>query len=109
GSTNHIGVMTTDGVMTAADEFTIPTDNANPLFITAGPDNRMWFTESNGNKVGAITTGVTAPPPGGFLLTAARTGSGAGTITSQPAGIDCGATCTANYATGTAVTLAATA
>jgi streptogramin lyase len=64
GSTNHIGVMTTDGVMTAADEFTIPTDNANPLYITAGPDNRMWFTEANGNKIGAITTGV-APPSGG--------------------------------------------
>jgi streptogramin lyase len=63
GTTNHIGVMTTDGVMTIADEFTIPTPNANPLFITAGPDNRMWFTESNGNKVGAITTGV-APPSG---------------------------------------------
>ena len=65
GTTNHIGVMTTDGVMTVADEFTIPTNNANPLFITAGPDNRMWFTESNGNKVGAITTGVAAPAPGG--------------------------------------------
>jgi streptogramin lyase len=63
GSTNHIGVMTTDGVMTAADEYAIPTDNANPLFITAGPDNRMWFTESNGNQVGAITTGVGAPTP----------------------------------------------
>jgi streptogramin lyase len=109
GEPTHIGVMTTDGAMTAADEFAIPTANANPLFITAGPDNRMWFTESNGNKVGAITTGVTAPPPSGFLLTAARAGSGAGTITSQPAGIACGATCTANYAAGTAVTLTATA
>jgi streptogramin lyase len=68
GTTNHIGVMTTDGVMTAADEFTIPTSNANPLFITPGPDNRMWFTESNGNKVGAITTGV-APPAGGGTST----------------------------------------
>jgi streptogramin lyase len=65
GTTNHIGVMTTDGVMTIADEFTIPTPNANPLFITAGPDNRMWFTESNGNKVGAITTGVAPPSTGG--------------------------------------------
>jgi streptogramin lyase len=64
GTTNHIGVMTTGGVMTAADEYEIPTENANPLFITPGPDNRMWFTESNGNKVGAITTGV-APPVSG--------------------------------------------
>jgi streptogramin lyase len=64
GTTNHIGVMTTNGVMTAGDEYTIPTDGANPLFITPGPDNRMWFTESNGYKIGAITTGV-APPSGG--------------------------------------------
>jgi streptogramin lyase len=61
GTTNYIGVMTTAGVMTVADEFQIPTSNPNPLFITAGPDNRMWFTESNGNKVGAITTGVVPP------------------------------------------------
>ena len=61
GTTNHIGVMTTAGVMTVADEYAIPTSGANPLFITAGPDNRMWFTESNGNKIGAITTGVDAP------------------------------------------------
>jgi len=64
GTTNYIGVMTTSGVMTMADEFQIPTSNPNPLFITAGPDNRMWFTEYNGNNVGAITTGV-APPSGG--------------------------------------------
>ena len=65
GTTHYIGVMTTDGVMTAADEFTIPTDNASPQAIVAGPDKRMWFTEFNGNKVGAITTGQDAPGGGG--------------------------------------------
>jgi streptogramin lyase len=71
GTTHYIGVMTTDGVMTAADEFTIPGDNPSPQNITAGPDKRMWFTEFNGNKIGAITTGQEAqggggqqPPPG---------------------------------------------
>ena len=35
-------------------------------------------------------------------------GSGAGTITSSPAGIDCGSTCSASFTSGTAVTLTAT-
>jgi aryl-phospho-beta-D-glucosidase BglC (GH1 family) len=44
-----------------------------------------------------------------YPLTVTRTGSGAGTITSSPAGIACGSACTANFASGTAVTLTATA
>jgi RHS repeat-associated protein/uncharacterized repeat protein (TIGR02543 family) len=41
-------------------------------------------------------------------LTAAKTGSGTGTLTSVPAGIDCGATCSVSYDWGTQVTLTAT-
>lgn len=40
-------------------------------------------------------------------LSVSKAGSGAGTVTSAPAGIDCGATCSANYAGGTVVTLTA--
>src|SRR6266702_1757754 len=42
-------------------------------------------------------------------LTVSRTGSGSGSVTSSPAGIDCGSSCTAMYDTGTPVTLTATA
>jgi lysophospholipase L1-like esterase len=42
-----------------------------------------------------------------FGLTVAKSGSGAGTVTSTPAGINCGATCSASYASGTSVTLTA--
>ena len=35
-------------------------------------------------------------------------GSGAGTVTSSPAGIDCGSTCSASFEEGTTITLAAT-
>jgi hypothetical protein len=38
-------------------------------------------------------------------LAIAKTGSGAGTVTSSPAGIDCGPSCTAQFSNGTAVTL----
>jgi uncharacterized repeat protein (TIGR01451 family) len=38
-----------------------------------------------------------------------KTGGGVGTVTSQPAGISCGATCSTRYIPGTAVALTATA
>lgn len=47
-----------------------------------------------------------SPPP--VSITVAKTGSGGGTVTSSPAGIDCGATCVQAFASGTAVTLTAT-
>jgi hypothetical protein len=40
-------------------------------------------------------------------LTVTETGSGRGTVTSSPAGINCGATCTFDYPYGTSVTLTA--
>jgi endoglucanase len=42
-------------------------------------------------------------------LTVARAGTGSGTITSSPSGINCGSTCSASYASGTSVTLTAAA
>ena len=41
-------------------------------------------------------------------LTVQKIGTGSGTVTSQPAGIDCGLTCVAAFPTGTVVTLTAT-
>src|SRR5207247_9764469 len=43
-----------------------------------------------------------------YTLTVTKTGSGGGTVTSSPAGIICGATCSASFASGTSVTLTAT-
>jgi hypothetical protein len=40
-------------------------------------------------------------------LSVAKTGSGTGSVASDPAGIDCGGTCSADYSYGTAVTLTA--
>ena len=42
-------------------------------------------------------------------VTVTREGSGSGTVTSQPPGIDCGDTCSAGFQGGTLVTLTATA
>ncbi len=46
--------------------------------------------------------------PASYVLTVTTSGSGAGSVTSAPAGIDCGAACTAPFASGTVITLTAT-
>ncbi|MCP3961578.1 MAG: hypothetical protein GY719_27365, partial [bacterium] len=43
-----------------------------------------------------------------FQLAVTKSGDGSGTVTSAPAGIDCGADCDENYTSGTIVTLTAT-
>ena len=48
-------------------------------------------------------------PPGSVQLTVQAAGAGGGTISSDPAGIACGATCSAAFASGTQVTLTETA
>src|SRR5438128_1906086 len=49
-----------------------------------------------------------AGPPPGFTLTVIKAGTGSGTVTSTPAGINCGTSCSASYPSGTIVTLTAT-
>ncbi|MER2562694.1 MAG: hypothetical protein ABTQ32_18350 [Myxococcaceae bacterium] len=51
-----------------------------------------------------VATFAGAPIP----LTVTRAGSGSGTVSSMPTGIDCGTTCTASFPPATTVTLAAT-
>ena len=55
----------------------------------------------------AVTT-VTANFVPEFTLTVARTGVGTGTVTSAPAGINCGSTCAFTFSSGANVTLTAT-
>src|SRR5438445_3261711 len=51
----------------------------------------------------------TVPAPAqNVVLTIAKAGTGSGTVTSTPAGITCGTSCSGSYASGTAVTLTAT-
>ncbi|MBF0517899.1 MAG: hypothetical protein HQK97_12470, partial [Nitrospirae bacterium] len=49
------------------------------------------------------------PPTPSYTLTLAKAGSGTGTVTSSPAGISCGSTCSATYTAGTSVVLTAAA
>jgi hypothetical protein len=58
------------------------------------------------SDIGAYEIAAAAPGP---VLTVSRAGTGNGSVTSAPAGIACPADCTQSYATGTPVTLTATA
>ena len=49
-----------------------------------------------------------APAPNTFPLAVLKAGTGQGTVTSAPAGIDCGADCGESYTQGSVVTLTAT-
>jgi hypothetical protein len=50
----------------------------------------------------------TRPPAPPATLSVTKAGTGSGSVTSAPPGIDCGATCSASFALGTSVTLTAT-
>jgi hypothetical protein len=91
--------------------------------LTETPAAGSMFTGWSGGCSGTTATcqvtisadtSVTAtfsptPPPAQNTLTVIDTGTGAGTVTSSPAGIDCGATCSASFTAGTSVTLTARA
>lgn len=90
---------------------------AGDLLITE--DGQQKTCTISGNVVLSSTGDVTltvgtgclaapAPPPAGtFTLSVTKNGTGTGTVTSSPAGISCGSTCSANIAESTAVTLTA--
>jgi hypothetical protein len=58
------------------------------------------------NAARSVTATFTLPQ---FNLAVSKAGSGSGTVTSSPSGIDCGAACSASFNSGTMVTLTATA
>jgi hypothetical protein len=59
----------------------------------------------DGGAGGLLIGGSPAP----VKLEIAKSGSGSGSVTSVPAGIDCGSTCSASFDAGTLLTLSATA
>ena len=60
---------------------------------------------ADGDSISRSVTGIGALTT--LALTVSKTGAGSGTVTSNPAGISCGATCSAAFAIGTMVTLTA--
>ncbi len=90
------------------------------IVLTATPSAGSSFTGWTGACSGAgtctvtmnaaknVTATFTVNPPVTFALTTTKNGMGTGSVSSNPAGIDCGATCTTNFNDGSIVTLTAT-
>jgi len=88
--------------------------------LMASPDSDSNFSGWHGDCTGASNCMVTMGGsirniiatfdalPTSFTLTVDKTGTGLGTVTSSPSGIDCGADCTVDYIRGTSVALMAT-
>lgn len=64
-------------------------------------------TISNLSGNSGVTATLNPPPP--VTLSVTKSGSGAGTVTSSPVGINCGGSCSAQFTGGTPVTMTATA
>jgi fibronectin type 3 domain-containing protein len=76
--------------------------------VTAGTAYCYRLRAFNGAGTSPYSNEACGSPAGSFTVTVAKTGTGAGTVTSTPAGITCGADCSEPYVTGTLVTLSAT-
>ena len=94
--------------------------NGTVVTLTAAPDRPSVFAGWSGggcsgtgtcvvtmNAATTVTALFTYTPPTNPLLAVTTSGPNTGTVTSAPAGIDCGSTCSAGFAPGTAVTLTA--
>jgi uncharacterized repeat protein (TIGR02543 family) len=77
-----------------------------PQYFTSNFRVRFDATMNSNEKVYVDDVLITKDT--GETLEVFKSGTGSGTVTSSPAGIDCGTDCTENFATGTVVTLTAT-
>ena len=127
GATTSIGRANLDGTGVNTSLITGLTDGVRSITVSNG--KIFWATFTGGNSTissanvdgtGVNASFLTGLPPsiygvttqyagGSSALTVTRSGAGAGTVSSSPAGIDCGSTCTAQFTAGTSVTLTAAA
>jgi hypothetical protein len=111
---------TPSGIDNCATTCTASFLSGSTVMLTASPTEGSTFGGWSGGGCSGtgscivVMTGnqaVTAtfnPPPGPAILTVTKTGTGMGTVTSTPAGINCGPTCSASFVGGSTVTLTAT-
>src|SRR5947199_1360380 len=96
------------GVTWTSSDPTVATIDANGL-ATGRAAGTTTITAASGSRSGSTTlTVASGTPVTRSTLSVVREGTGSGAVASSPAGISCGATCSAAYDNGTVVTLTAT-
>jgi DNA-binding beta-propeller fold protein YncE len=103
---------------TNSNEVAVSPDGAQLYVTNGGSNNVSAFSIGPGGGLTAIPASPFTVAPGAnpigvaitplHRLTVSKNGSGSGTATSSPSGIDCGGTCSARFAAGSMVTLTAT-
>jgi len=88
GVKNPVGIASARDLLFVADEGPEPTVQLGVIYIFRVP--------------------ISGPLPVHFVLTISKSGTGNGTVTSSPTGINCGSDCSEPYDQGTSVTLTAT-
>ncbi|MCA0174979.1 MAG: hypothetical protein LCH73_01620 [Proteobacteria bacterium] len=106
------------GIISCGTSCTAELVAATTVQLTATPETGYQFAGWGGACTGTTSCTVTMDqdrtvsasftPVAGNTLALSVTVTGNGSVQSEPAGIDCGTTCTANYPTHTSVTLTAT-
>src|SRR5438093_2041579 len=95
------------GVTWTSSDPTVATIDANGLATGRGAGTTT-ITATSGSRSGSTTlTVANGAPVTRSTLSVVREGTGSGAVASSPAGISCGATCSAAYDSGTVVTLTA--
>ncbi len=111
-ATDNVGVTSLEYTLNggAAQSFAV----VNPFSFTTTNlvvGNNVIVTtakDAAGNKQTAVLNLQRSQPTGQFALNISKSGTGTGSVTSNPAGINCGTTCSSNYSSGSSVTLTAT-
>jgi len=113
--TGTVTVAISDATSGATIHYT--TDGSTPTTSSAVYAGALTFTQTTTLKAMAAASGMTNSGVASatytiqqqkFTLTVSKIDLGIGTVTSSPAGINCGSTCSASYVSGTTVTLTAT-
>jgi tricorn protease-like protein len=84
----------------------VQTTNFDIRVMNPDGTGKVTLTTSTGNDYDPDwQPGGQSPPPPTITLTVTKQGSGAGSVKSRPAGIQCGTDCSETYSSGTVVTL----
>jgi hypothetical protein len=109
--TGLVAVTISDATSGATIYYT--TDGSTPTTSSAVYTGALTFTRTTTLKAIAAASGMANSAVASaiytirFTLTVSTTDLGSGTVTSSPAGINCGSTCSGSYLSGTTVTLTA--